>query len=233
MPPRCALCGGAGQRPTLDLCRACDLELPVLEPGCPRCGVAGVRDLGAVCGRCETGPPPFDRCYAAFVYARPIDSMIQSLKYHGRLAFGRVLGELLARSLLERSRLHDVDVVLPMPLHPQRHAARGFNQAAEIARWTTRRLDLRRDDSLAVRRLDRPPQVGQSPPQRRVNLIGAFVADRRRVGGRAVAVIDDVMTTGSTATALTHALLEAGALRVEVWCVAIVSRSAAPSRSGT
>jgi len=217
------LCGGRGQPPSLDLCRDCELELPALPPVCGRCGAPGVADVIAAtgCRSCAGDPPPFARCVAAFAYAPPVDLIIQALKYRGRLAFGRVLGEMLARTIASSAVHEDIDAVVPMPLHPSRHAERGFNQATEIARWTARRLDLECTARLAQRRLAAPPQVGSSPVQRRANLRGAFTADARRVSGRAIAVVDDVFTTGSTASALTHALLHAGARRVDVWCVAL------------
>ena len=115
LPPRCVLCGGPGQRPCLDLCAACEAALPtdphvLLE-----------------------GPRPIERCLAAFAYAFPMDHLVQLLKYRRQLAVGRVLGALLARSVDALGLQSDVDCVVPVPLHPGRHADRGFNQSTEIA----------------------------------------------------------------------------------------------------
>jgi ComF family protein len=237
LPTRCVLCGGSGQPPSLDLCRDCELELPVVPPVCRRCGApraaAADTDESTGCRHCASDPPPFANCLAAFAYLPPVDLLIQALKYHGRLALGRVLGELLARAVASSGLGTDVDAVVPIPLHPSRHAERGFNQAAEIARWTSRRLDLECASSGARRSVAGPSQVSSSPAQRRANLRGAFTADPRRVDGRAIAVIDDVLTTGSTASALTHAMLQAGARRVDVWCVALAGSARSPGAAGS
>jgi ComF family protein len=191
-----------------------------VRSSCPRCCAAlGTSAAGAPCARCVSDPPPYSGCHAAFRYADPVDTLVKALKYRGQLTISRVLGELLARSVSAASVA--ADAVLPVPLHQLRHAERGFNQATEIARWVARRLELPRDDRLATRVLEGSRQVGLTAAQRRTNLRGAFVADRGRVRGRHIAVLDDVLTTGSTAAALAEALLQAGAARVDVWCVAL------------
>jgi ComF family protein len=226
LPPRCVLCGGPGRPPALDLCVGCESELPCAPPACPRC--ASPRSASTSdCEACASEPPPYARCHAAFAYAAPVDLLVQALKYRGRLALGRVLGELLAASLTRAGPLDDIDVVLPVPLHPSRRAERGFNQAAEIARWTARRLGIGCDERLARRRIANPPQVLATLAQRRVNLRGAFGADAARVAGRRLAIVDDVVTTGSTARALAATLLEARARRVDLWCVAVAGAASA------
>jgi len=201
LPPRCVLCGGPGQRPCLDLCAGCEAALPadpqvLLE-----------------------GPHPIERCLAAFAYAFPVDHLIQLLKYRGQLAVGRVLGALLARSVHALGLHHDVDCVVPVPLHACRHADRGFNQSAEIARRLARVLGLETCEGAVGRVRDTRPQVGLRPEERRRNIAGAFVA-ATRFQGRRVAVVDDVLTTGSTVGAVAAALRQAGAISVDVWCVA-------------
>ena len=155
-----------------------------------------------------------------------MDALVQALKYRGQLTISRVLGELLARSVSGAGLA--ADVILPVPLHPLRHAERGFNQATEIARWTARRLQLCCDPTLATRRVAGSRQVGLSAVERRLNLQGAFTANGQRVRGRHVALIDDVLTTGSTAAALADACLRAGAARVDVWCVALAEQPGGP-----
>lgn len=208
LPPGCVLCGQPGQRPSLDLCTDCEAGLPA--------------DLHAL----RSGPRPLDRCFAPFVYGFPADHLVHLLKYRGQLAVGRVLGSLLARSARDRGLHLDVDCVMPVPLHASRHAERGFNQSAEIARRTARDLGCRYDEH-SVRRVHATrSQVGLRPDQRRANLLGAFRAAGALRGLR-IAVVDDVLTTGSTAGAVATALLAAGAASVDVWCLA---RAAAPER---
>jgi ComF family protein len=204
LPPRCILCGSRGQAPCLDLCAGCEASLiAAVEPVLPASG-------------------PLRRCCAPFDYAAPLDHLVHALKYRGQLATARVLGELLGRRIADLGLHHEVDVIVPIPLHPRRHAERGFNQSAEIARHVGRRLRLPVDESLATRRRATPPQVGLHLEERRRNLADAFLAGA--VAGRRVVIVDDVTTTGTTLQELARLLSRAGAAAVDAWCVARTDR---------
>ena len=203
LPPRCVLCGRPGQYPARDLCPACDDSLPLAPGNALLCNLS-----------------PADRVFAPYAYAPPIDAMIQALKYRGHLTLGRVLGELLARGAAELGLHLDVDCVLPVPLHPHRHASRGFNQSAEIARCAARRLRLPVAPGIAIRQMATPPQVGLPAAERRANLVHAFAASAEDVSGRRIVIVDDVVTTGSTVAELARTLRNAGAVSVDAWCVA-------------
>ncbi|HSQ69813.1 MAG TPA: ComF family protein [Steroidobacteraceae bacterium] len=218
--PRCLLCGLPGQRPCLDLCPACESGLqPLPQPACRHCALPlGPARTSLVCETCERASPPFERCIASFRYSFPVDAMVQDLKYRGRLPLARVLGELLARSVQAQHLRGGLDGLLPVPLHPLRHADRGFNQSAEIARWCARRLGLPLELSAARRIRPTAPQALLSRTDRRGNLRQAFSVDPR-VKGRRLAIVDDVVTSGSTVRELSSVLLAAGAA-VVVCCVA-------------
>jgi ComF family protein len=198
LPPRCVLCLDPGQAPTLDLCPACEAELPVLAP------------TGAA--------PPFARVVAPFRYAWPVDALIRGFKYHGQLPHGRVLGTLLAGAVLAGGTPLP-QLIVPVPLHPARERERGYNQAWELARVVGRLLDVPIAPTLCARTRATPPQASLDAAARRANLAGAF-AVTRRPGALHVAVVDDVLTTGATVAALATALLGAGVKRVDCWTVA-------------
>ena len=204
LPPRCILCGSRGQ-PSLDLCDSCEHSLPPADPVV------------------RTGPAPLRTSFAPFEYGHPLDHLVQALKYRGQLAAGRVLGRLLGDRAAAMGLARDADVLVPAPLHRSRHATRGFNQSAEIARWASRPVGLPVDPRLAERRRATRPQVGLRLPDREANVRGAFVA-AAGVSGRRVVVIDDVTTTGSTLQELAVALIAAGAIGVDAWCVARADR---------
>ena len=168
--------------------------------------------------------PPLRRICAPYAYAWPIDHLVHALKYRGQLATGRVLGALLAQWLAARGLQHGIDVIVPVPLHRERHAERGFNQSAEIATRVGRGLRLPVVESLAVRRRATRPQVGLHLDERGSNLAGAFAAASAAAGGLRIALVDDVTTTGRTLQELAAVLLEAGAASVEGWCVARADR---------
>jgi ComF family protein len=225
LPPRCVLCRGPGQRPSFDLCTACEADLPVVPWPCGRCGLPRQDDPsagtapGARCGRCLSLELPYERCLAAWAYGFPVTRLVQALKYQGALANARVFGMRLAAAGLVEPQAAQT-MIVPMPLHPRRLAERGFNQSREIARVIARRLERPLVEPALRRVRATTHQVGLSRAARLGNLHGAFMADANVVAGRSVILVDDVVTTGSTATEAAATLVAAGATRVELWAVA-------------
>ncbi len=221
----CVLCSARGASPKLDLCADCRADLPVNESACVRCAEPlAQRTLPGplTCGACLRRPPRFDAALCALRYAYPVDHMVQRLKYSGAVAYGRVLGELLADRLgVHRAPLPDC--IIPMPLAQQRFRERGYNQAIEIAAVLERRLPVRVRTDLVERIRHTHEQAELDRQQRRRNLRGAFAMCGELPGGH-VAIVDDVVTTGSTANELARVLKRAGARRVEVWAVARAGR---------
>lgn len=217
LPPHCCLCDAPGQAHPppwgLDLCAHCQAACRPLPPACPRCGTP--QPDGRSCADCIVRPPPFDALFAACTYAPPADHLVRDLKFNGALAPGRVLGLLLAaRRVRDPAPLPAV--VVPLPLHRERLAERGFNQAQVIARAAATALGLPLRPALLRRSRGGPRQSDLGAAERRANLVGAFVAGPG-AGCGSVALVDDVFTTGSTARAAARALKDAGAARVEVW----------------
>lgn len=221
LPPVCVLCGAAGIQSTKgsrDLCPACQDSLPWAESQCARCALPlSATAAEALCGRCQTQPPAFAACLSPFRYHAPLDHLLQGLKFNGQLAQARLLGELMA-DWLGAVVESPPDQLIPVPLHAARLRERGFNQALELARPIARRLALPLNLHGVRRILPTPPQSDLSRQQRLKNIRGAFEV-MQPLGGH-VAIIDDVMTTGSTADELAKILLRAGAERVDVWVCA-------------
>lgn len=214
----CLLCGASSH--TGVLCAGCQADLPRLDARrCPQCALP--TPAGEICGACLRQPPAFSHSESVFRYGHPLDSLIHALKYSGQLAVARYLAEHLAQRLKDLPR---PDILLPMPLHPGRLRERGFNQAVLLAGHLARRLDLEMDAHACRRVRDTPPQVGLALGERRRNMRGAFICDRRLDGCR-VALVDDVMTTGASLDELARIIKQAGATDISTWTIARAIRS--------
>jgi len=197
-PPRCCLCGFAGASADLDLCSVCHEDLPWERAA--------------------------DGALVALRYEHPVDDMIRQLKYHGVIAHSRVLGVLLAE--IARQRASPLPAMLvPVPLHSRRWRERGFNQADSVARHAGRMLGIPVMRHAVQRLRDTPSQTALDVDERHRNVRGAFALRNSRQLSRLVraghvALVDDVITTGSTLSELRAVLLAAGVKRVDLWAVA-------------
>lgn len=216
-PPTCIICGGQGGE-GVDLCPGCEKDLPWQQDACHRCALP-LHGAGAeVCGRCQNDPPSYDRAYSVFHYAHPLDRLIQDLKFHHKLTIARLLGEIMADNLAHRAQPRP-ELIIPVPLHPARLRQRGYNQALELARPIARRLGVPLDFRSVQRQRATPAQSDLPAADRHRNVKDAFtVAANFRA--HHVAIIDDVMTTGSTVEELAVALRKAGVEKIEVWVCA-------------
>lgn len=221
LPGSCLLCEAATEGRAL--CTPCRDDLPWNLHACWRCGLPAVQADDSVCTACEQQPPLQTRTLAPLRYGFPVDHLVSGLKYHGRLSHAPVLGQLL----LEHVRAAGVtapDLLLPVPLHPQRLAERGCNQALEIARPLAAHFRRPLEIRLLQRTRATAAQMSLDAAARARNPHGAFRIDENRLAalGRVqrVAVIDDVMTTGATLTAIAATLQQAGITHVEFWVVA-------------
>jgi len=206
----CALCGArCGSEP---LCQECACGLPQLPEHCPRCALPSPR--GSLCGSCLVNPPHFDETTALWLYEFPCDRLVQALKYRAWLGLASFFAQRLASRANEAA-----DLLIPIPLHPDRLAQRGFNQALEIARGLAARTGVILDPRAARRVHNTAPQTDLPHEERAKNIRGAFET-RGDLTGKAVAVVDDVMTTGATANELARVLKRAGAARVHNLVVA-------------
>ena len=230
-PSVCVVCHRRGE-PGLDLCRTCRAHLPgpcirdrrgdVLETLCRHCGrwcAGGLPEAG--CAACAARPSPFARLVAPWRYDFPIDGLIQRMKYRDERVLARVLGTALAREAYREGAAATAgppECVIGVPSGRARRE-RGFDHAAALARWCARELGLTGESALAERIVDTGRLAGLSRAARHDRIRGAFRADAR-VRGRRVAIVDDVLTSGATATELARELYDTGAASVELWVLA-------------
>ncbi len=223
LPRLCLFCGAAvGEVAAQAICPECEARIEWVEsPLCTCCGVVfPARDgLDRLCGLCQTEPPPFARARAAALYEGPAADAVKRFKFARRMAYLPLMQSWLQRpACLELAA--GADLLVPVPLHPRRLKARGFNQALLLAQGLTE-APVALDVLLRVRHT--VPQLKLNPRERRDNVKGAFaVPDPARVKGKKILLVDDLFTTGATVRECARVLRRAGARRVEVLTVARV-----------
>jgi ComF family protein len=222
LPRMCLFCGaGVGEEAAQAVCPECEARIEWVEsPLCSCCGLvfeAGGGDHP--CGDCQTEPPPFTRARAAALYEGPVAAAIKRFKFGRQIVYQPLLRSWLQRPGC-RELADEADLLLPVPLHPRRLKARGFNQALLLARaFPEKPVGL---EALTRERYT-VPQVGLNLSQRRDNVKGAFAVSRpEAVKGKKILLIDDLYTTGATVRECAKVLRRAGADRVEVLTVARV-----------
>lgn len=230
LPSPCLLCGGSqSQQHHQLLCGDCALALPYLaraEALCHNCALPLATD-SRYCGQCLNYPPAFSRSLIPFAYSYPLESLLHRFKYRQQLTEGRALTDLLEEYLQtcyrEEPELNLPELIIPVPLHWTRRLRRGFNQTELMGRQLALGLGVPLDNGLCRRSRRSPPQQGLSREKRQKNLRGAFelrAGAEAVLKGRCIALLDDVVTTTSTARALSRVLVEAGAGEVQLWALA-------------
>lgn len=217
----CLLCDEPAEA-EMPMCVACETELPWVGDHCVTCAIP-LSAAGLTCGECLLEPPAFEQVAVPWLYGFPVDSLITRFKHNAKWPFGRLLADVLGQYLQHRfdEGLPRPEVLVPVPLAGKRLRQRGFNQAAMLARWLSQSLNLPCEETVLRRIKDTDAQQVLDAKARKRNLLNAFeLMPDAQVKGRHLALVDDVLTTGATAQALARLLMDAGAARVDVYCLA-------------
>ncbi len=173
------------------------------------------------CGLCRLGVNGYDAAYSYGAYEDKLRELLHLFKYRGIFTLARPLAELMLRAFPRDERF---DLIVPMPMHWLRRWRRGFNQSALLSKVIGRHLGIPVVGAVRRQR-STPPQAGLSNSQRRQNVSGAFSAAREgKLEGKRILLVDDVLTTGATASACSRVLKGAGVDYVAVLALARTDR---------
>jgi ComF family protein len=229
LPPLCLRCGEIVAEPGA-LCAACWPALSfIAPPHCTCCGVPFAEELGpdALCADCLRRRPGFREARAALVYDAHSRRLVLPFKHGDRTDLAKACGRWMTQAGAEL--IARADLIAPVPLHWRRLFLRRYNQAGLLAQIVARGAQAKLIPDLLRRRRWTGSQAGLAARERRRNVRLAFDVHPRWIGeleGRSVLLVDDVLTTGATVEACSHALRKGGAGDVDVLTLARVVRPA-------
>lgn len=205
-----------------DLCQSCIDSLALNHNCCQRCATPMEQTLKRdiyLCGNCLSHHYHYDRVYSPYLYSEAISYLIRKFKYQKKVHYAKVLATLFIQ---QAEYLHDFQqpqAIIPIPMHNKRLRQRGYNQALELSRSLASRYRLPLLYSSLVRTRHTSLQAGLIATERQKNVQQAF-AIKKLIGYEHIALVDDVMTTGSTANEVAKVLKKSGIKRVDVWTIA-------------
>lgn len=221
-PIRCLGCSVPGRF----ICASCAELMPRLEE--PFCEICANPGTDGICGWCLDKEPEIDQIRAPYLYlaTSPIHKAITLLKYRGIRALAPELADLLIRYMEDSPARFDC--IAPVVSHPSRIRRRGYSQAALIASDLGRNLDIPVLEGALTRVRNAPSQLSTRSREQRWNNVQANFTSQHDLSGLVILLVDDLVTTGSTAASAAHALKEAGALGV--FCIAVARATSRPQR---
>ena len=217
-PPRCPVCDKPVPKGLI--CPACEKKLvPIGEQVCFCCGKPLVEEE-EYCRSCRKERPSYKRGRALYTY-NSVAAAIHRFKYGGRQEYARFFAGEMADELGDFIRRVNPDGLVPVPLSDRRMRARGYNQAALLAKEIGRLTDIPVYTQLVRRVTDTKPQKELNAKERQNNLKKAFKIAQNDVKLSTIIIIDDIYTTGSTVNAVAKVLLEAGVREVYYMALSI------------
>ncbi len=196
-------------------CNACEQDIIINVGRCPVC--ARKTDNAARCGACINQPPYFYNSEVLFNYHYPAKQLIQDFKFNKRPELAGCFAKRLTDKIIRKSNLPEI--IIPVPLHKTRQQERGYNQSLELAKNIAKRMGLPINTTLCKRIKNTSPQSLLTGQMRKNNVKGAFVL-AENCPPEHIAIIDDVVTTGSTVNEIASLFIKAGSQRVDVWAIA-------------
>lgn len=215
LPSICILCNQFHKSSTA-VCSYCSSFIKPLGPACRNCAYPLPDSTYFKCGQCIKNPPSFDTAYIAYRFEEPLRSLLLRFKYHNSLYLGAFLSQLMINAIPQTTM--SSQCLIPVPMHPGRLKKRGFNQAVVLTRLLARRLNLPYDLESCTKIINTAPQASLDGKQRQTNLRKAF--HTKPLPYQHIILVDDLLTTGSTANEVAKTLKKSGVQQVDIWCCA-------------
>lgn len=215
LPTICTLCNQFHNGP-FAVCAFCTTFIAPLGSACYHCAYPLPAGEYLICGQCIRKPPYFDQSIIGYVFTEPLRSLLHEFKYHHGFYLAPFLAQLMVAKI--QNTQHMPECLIPVPMHPQRIKQRGFNQAAILTKLLSKKLHIPYDVMSCKKIRNTVPQASLDGEQRQKNLSNAFTTNS--LPYQHVAIIDDLLTTGSTLNELALILKRTGVSRVDVWCCA-------------
>lgn len=218
LPYYCVLCSLPAEK--RDLCQACMIDLPKLaNHRCQTCAL-NVPANDVLCAQCLQQKPAFHQVIAGLAYQFPVNKMLTTFKFNGKLLYGDLLSEILCNTLCDFYRNQTwPEVMLPVPLHTNRLRRRGFNQALEICRYLESRVPTQLQAQKIIRWKNTQAQSELNAKLRNSNVKTAFQLPSN-LQATHIALVDDLLTSGHTANEISKLLIKSGCQKVDIWCLA-------------
>lgn len=229
LPPQCACCETFLEEGQQGFCSNCLREIRWIEP--PFCSVCGTPFIsGKVenhpCGACAIRRRYFTMARALAAFDGSLQAAIHRWKYEGKTHLTPFFAEWMAGGLSCYWELNSLELLIPVPLYPQRLRERGFNQALLLVKELSRRTGIPFSHTILKKKKPTLPQVNLSGVEREKGLKGTFhVIEKEELLGKSVLLVDDVYTTGATVNECSKVLLSGGAERVDVLTLAHTLRT--------
>ena len=212
----CFLCGGEVEESKFCLCNKCRKTLPVVNKRCLRCGTP-IKSKAKYCLNCKQGERAFALARSPLIYKDEIRTAVRNLKYNNQKHLAKVFAKFMVEEFRKmEAEILPVDVIVPVPMFLQKQKKRGYNQAELLAKEFSKIVNICLDAKSLVRIKDTPTQTALSSLERHKNLENAFKAENNSFKGKVVLLIDDVLTTGSTANSCCKEIKRCGAKEVYV-----------------
>ncbi|MFI4962369.1 MAG: ComF family protein [Legionellales bacterium] len=216
LPSICTLCNQC-HKGSLAVCAFCIALMDPLGPSCQHCAYPLPDTQHPICGSCIKNPLQFDRTFIPYRYEEPLRGLLHQFKYHKALYLASLLSHLMLQAYPSMNP-EKPQCLIPVPMHPKKLRQRGFNQSVLLAQLLAKKLHIPYDYTSCRKLINTPPQASLDKTPRQNNVRGAFHATPMPYTH--VILIDDLLTTGSTANELAGTLKKTGIKQVDVWCCA-------------